>query len=124
MARSGEHEMTDHDIEVRLTRIETQLEGVLKAQLLLGAVVESGQTDLRRQILETLPQDIAARLGEELSAQVQALSDQIASTIGETLADKRHAAMEEATVLHRPLSTVLTALDALEGLRGPSVLRS
>lgn len=116
--------MKDHDIETRLARIEAQLEGVLKAQLLLGAVVESGQTELRRQILETLPQDIAARLGEDLKVQLRALSDQIASTIGEALADKRHAAMEEATVLHRPLSTVLSALDALDGAGESGILRS
>ncbi len=106
--------MKNQDIETRLASIEAQLEGMLKAQLLLGAAVESGQTDLRRQILETLPQDIAARLGEELDTQVQTLSVQIASAIGEVLADKRHAAMEEEVLSYRPLSTVLSALDALE----------
>lgn len=107
--------MEDHEIEARLAGLEARLDGVLKAQLLLGAVVESGQEDLRRQILETLPQDIAARLHKDMEAQVSALSGQVASAIGEAMGNKRHAAMEETVVLRRPLALVLGALDALEG---------
>lgn len=102
-------------MEARLTSLEAQVEGVFKAQLLLGTVVESGQTDLRRQVLETLPQDITAGLRKDLEAQVQVLSNQVTSAIGEAMANKRHAAIEETIIRSRPLSLVLGALDALEG---------
>ena len=114
--------MEDQDIEARFVGLEARLEGVLKAQLLLGAVVESGHEDLRRQILETLPKDIAAGLREDMEAQVKALSDKVAAAIGEAIADKRQAAIEETVVKQRPLGVVISALEALEG-QGDSISR-
>lgn len=91
-----------------------KLDGVLKAQLLLGALTESGQETLKRQISETLPNEVANQLGGKIGAEISALSDRLTAAIGQTMGDQAYGDLLESGVAHRPLESILHALDLLD----------
>lgn len=124
--------MGPKDLEARLMAIETRLaemsdslgklddltaklDGVIKAQVVLGSLVESGQTETRRRLTETLPQDLAAMLKGGVEAEMGALSGRLAEAIGAALGDRTYANLSVNADTARPLDIVLRDLSAAEG---------
>lgn len=128
--------MNETDIQARLTEIEARLaeisaaltdgglvdrmDGILKAQLLLGALTESGQEAIHRQIAEILPGAVAARLDARIEAEMTALAARVTAAIGEALGDRDHAALMKNSAEQKPLEAILDALDLLEEQRDPA----
>lgn len=109
-------------IEARLTEISDglgkidglaeKLDSVIKAQILLGSLVESGQVETRRHLTETLPQELAVRLKGGVEAEMGALSGRLAEAIGEALGDRTYADLASPEAARRPLDIVLRDLGA------------
>ncbi len=132
--------MDETDINARLTAIETrladisealskapsgdalavQMDGVLKAQLLLGALVEEGHEAIRRQIADILPGAVAVQLEARLETEMAALSARLAAAIGEALGDGDSTRLHEQAAERRPLDAILDTLDLLEGRKRDS----
>lgn len=123
--------MDPENLETRLTAIEarladisdglgkldgltTKLDSVIKAQVLLGSLVESGQTETRRRLTETLPQELATTLKDSVGAEIGALSGRLAEAIGTALGDRTYADLSVSSDATRPLDIVLRDLGATE----------
>lgn len=132
--------MDETDIHARLTAIEArladisealskapsrdaldeQIGGVLKAQLLLGALVESGQEAMRRQIADILPGAVAAELNARLEVEMTTLSTRLTTAIGEALGDQDRSMLLERAAERRPLDAILDMFDPPEGCQRDS----
>lgn len=111
-------------IETRLTEISTglqtldelaaKLDNVMKAQILLGALVESMQSETRHHLTKALPQELAAQLKDGVEAEMGTLSGRLAEAIGAALGDRTYADLTTSDATNRPLDIILHDLSVSE----------
>ncbi len=75
------------EIEAVESRLKHKIDGVLKAQLLVGRAVDGAQIETRRLLKEQLPHEVSQELKAVIAENIATMTDRVADAIGKALGE-------------------------------------
>lgn len=102
------------DLRADVARLNTGLESLVKAQLMMGSIIENHQVASNQAMIEAISNEVIAKISQQLGQDASLLSDQMIGAIGTALGKRDAVGLANETSRKKPIEVMWSALSQFQ----------